>query len=270
MHVTGLVSDLLPNLALIPAGEFVMGSTDGDEDERPAHRVHVDEFLMSVHPVTNAEYARFVRATHHRAPDLHDLPLVVVAGGAERERQFRDTASPYVWINAHPPADRVLHPVSLVRREDASAYCDWLSSESGRTLRLPTEAEWEKAARGGLDANRYPWGDRLDRQLANFLADPVLRSRHGTSPIGTYPPNGYGLHDMAGNVWEWVHDWYDPQYYSSAPFDNPRGPSAGQLRLLRGGSWLSADVRMLSCSHRHKVPPDTYSYAIGFRIVCEV
>lgn len=270
VHVTGLVSDLLPNLALIPAGEFVMGSDTGDEDERPIHRVHVDEFLMSVHPVTNAEYARFVRATSHRAPDIDALPLVVVAGGAERERQFRDTATPYIWINGQPAPDRVLHPVTLVRWEDAVAYCEWLSAESGRTLRLPTEAEWEKAARGGLEANRYPWGDRLDRHLANFLADPALRARHGTSPSSTYPPNGYGLHDMAGNVWEWVGDWYDPQYYAAAPFDNPRGPSIGQLRVLRGGSWLSADVRMLSCSHRHKVPPDTYSYGIGFRIVCEV
>jgi formylglycine-generating enzyme required for sulfatase activity len=270
VHVTGLVSDLLPNLALIPAGEFVMGSDTGDEDERPIHRVHLDEFLMSVHPVTNAEYARFVRATNHRVPDVHELPLVVVAGGADRERQFRDTAGPYVWVNNQPPAERVLHPVTLVRWDDAVAYCKWLSSESGRTLRLPTEAEWEKAARGGLEANRYPWGDRLDRHLANFLADPALRARHGTSAIGAYPPNGHSLHDMAGNVWEWVNDWYDPHYYASAPFDNPQGPPDGQLRVLRGGSWLSADVRMLSCSHRHKVPPDTYSYGIGFRIVCEV
>lgn len=270
VHVTGLVSDLLPNLALIPAGEFVMGSDAGDEDERPIHRVHLHEFLLSVHPVTNAEYARFVRATNRRVPDIHDLPLVVTAGGAERERQFRDTAAPYVWLNNQPPADRVLHPVTLVRWEDAVAYCEWLSAESGRTLRLPTEAEWEKAARGGLEDHRYPWGDRLDRNLANFLADPALRSRHGTSSIGTYPPNGYGLHDMSGNVWEWVRDWYDAQYYASSPFEDPPGPETGQLRVLRGGSWLSADVRMLSCAHRHKVPADTYSYGIGFRIVCEV
>lgn len=270
MPVTGLVSDLLPNLALIPPGEFVMGCEDGDEDERPPHRVHLDDFLISVHPVTNAEYMRFVRATNRRAPDIHDLPLVVTAGGAERERQFRDSAAPYVWVNGHPPADRVLHPVTLVRWEDAVAYCAWLTAESGRTLRLPTEAEWEKAARGGADGRRYPWGDRLERSLANFLAEPALRARHGTSAIGSYPANGYGLHDMAGNVWEWVHDWHDPLYYATSPFDNPRGPQGGQMRVLRGGSWLSADVRMLSCSHRHKVPPDTYSYGIGFRIVCEV
>jgi formylglycine-generating enzyme required for sulfatase activity len=270
VHVTGLVSDLLPNLALIPSGEFVMGSDTGEEDERPAHRVHVDEFLMSVHPVTNADYARFVRATGRRPPDIHELPLVVTVGGHDRERQFRDTAAPYVWVQGQPPTDRVLHPVTLVRWDDAAAYCAWLSSESGRRLRLPTEAEWEKAARGGLEDGRYPWGDRLERSLANFLADPALRSRHGTSPSGTYPPNGYGLHDMAGNVWEWVQDWYDPQYYASSPFDNPGGPETGQMRVLRGGSWLSADVRMLACSHRHKVPPDTYSYGIGFRIVCEV
>lgn len=247
-----------------------MGSEDGDEDERPAHPVHVGDFLMSVHPITNLEYSRFVRETTHRAPAIYDLPLVVTAGGRERERLFRAAGQPYIWPEGEPPADRQLHPVSLVRWEDAVAYCAWLSSETGRTVRLPTEAEWEKAARGGVDRRRYPWGDRMDPNMANFLTDPTLKALHGTTRSGSYPANGYGLYDMAGNVWEWVQDWYDPNYYGSSPFDNPTGPSQGKLRVLRGGSWLVADVRMLSCSHRHKVPPDTYSYGIGFRIVCPV
>jgi len=260
--------DWLPELAVIPAGEFLMGSEDAEEDERPVHRVHVDEFLLSVQPVTIAEYARFVRDTGHRPPAVYELPLVVGAGGADRERAFRQIAMPYVWIDAEPPAARAVHPVSLVRYDDATAYCAWLSAVTGRAFRLPTEAEWEKAARGGAESKRYPWGDRLESGMANFLVDPAARERHGTTACRAHPPNGFGLFDMAGNVWEWVHDWYEPGYYASAPARNPAGPPTGQLRVLRGGGWLVADVRMLSCSHRHKVPPDTYSYAIGFRVAC--
>jgi formylglycine-generating enzyme required for sulfatase activity len=263
-------SELLPELALIPAGEFIMGWAEGAEDERPPHAVHLNEFLISVRTITNADYAQFVRATNQRPPAIYDLPLVVTAGGRERERVFRATGQPYVWLEGEPDADRALHPVTLVRWEDAVAYCDWLSSETGRKVRLPTEAEWEKAARGGVDGRRYPWGDRIDRNMANFLTDPALKLAHGTSRCGIFPPNGYGLYDMAGNVWEWVQDWYAADYYLQSPSENPEGPSDGQMRVLRGGSWLVADVRMLSCSYRHKVPPDTYSYGIGFRIVCPV
>jgi len=262
-------SDLLPELALIPAGEFLMGSDDGEEDERPAHRLRVEEFFMSVSPVTHEDYARFVRETGHRPPAVYELPLVVTAGGAERERAFRAASQPYVWLDHGPPAGKAHHPVTLVRYEDAVAYCAWLATATGRGFRLPTEAEWEKAARGGVDGRRYPWGERLDRNMANFLADPSAKSAHGTTACRSYPPNGYGLFDMTGNVWEWVHDWYDARYYA-VPDRSQMGPRQGHLRVLRGGSWLVADVRMLSCSHRHKVPPDTYSYGIGFRVACSV
>jgi formylglycine-generating enzyme required for sulfatase activity len=258
--------DPLPELTLVPGGEFLMGSVDAEEDERPVHRVHVDEFHLGVQPVTNDEYGRFVRATGHRAPAVYELPIVVTVGGVERERTFRQTGAPYVWTDFDPPRGQSDHPVTLVRYDDALAYCAWLSAETGRAFRLPTEAEWEKAARGGAESKRYPWGDRLDRNTANFLDDPALRSTHGTSPCRQYPANGFGLYDMAGNVWEWVHDWYDASYYAASKDRNPQGPSHGSLRLVRGGGWLVADVRMLSCSHRHKVPPDTYSYAIGFRV----
>jgi formylglycine-generating enzyme required for sulfatase activity len=263
-----MASDPAPELALIPAGGFLMGSDDAEEDERPVHRVHVDDFFISVQPVSNGEYARFVHESGHRSPAIYELPLVVKAGGLERERAFRQAGNPYVWKEGQPSVDRADHPVTLVRYEDASAYCAWLASATGRPFRLPTEAEWEKAARGGAESKRYPWGDRLDRNMANFLVDPALKSTHGTTPCRSYPANGYGLFDVAGNVWEWVADWYDPQYYGAASARNPAGPTEGHLRIVRGGSWLVADVRMLSCSHRHKVPPDTYSYAIGFRIVC--
>jgi sulfatase modifying factor 1 len=265
-----MASDLTPELALIPAGEFLMGSDDAEDDERPVHRVHLDDYFLAVQPVTNAEYARFVSETGHRAPAIYELPVVVKAGGIERERSFRHIGSPYVWEDGRPSPERGDHPVTLVRYEDAAAYCAWLATSTGKSFRLPTEAEWEKAARGGVESKRYPWGDRLDRNMANFLVDPALKGAHGTTPCRSYPPNGYGVYDMAGNVWEWVHDWYDARYYGTAVGRNPAGPPVGHLRVVRGGSWLVADVRMLSCSHRHKVPPDTYSYAIGFRVARSV
>lgn len=261
-------SELLPELALIPSGDFLMGADDGEPDERPAHRVHVPAFLMGVHPVTHAEYARFVQATGHRPPAVYELPLVVVAGGEARERGYRATSTSYVWANGTPPADKLHHPVTLVRWEDAASYCAWLSAETGRGFRLPAEAEWEKAARGGVPGARYPWGNSPDREKANYLADPALKAARGTTPVRTFPPNAYGLLDMVGNVWEWVRDWYDPAYYTSRPTGTIDGPAAGRFKLLRGGSWLVAEERMLRCTHRHNVPPDTYSYAIGFRVAC--
>src|SRR5881392_3419657 len=228
-----MAADLAPELALIPAGEFLMGSEDAEEDERPVHRVHVDDFLLGVQPVTNAEYARFVRDTGHRVPAVYELPIVVKAGGADRERSFRQVGARFVWQDGRPPDDRADHPVTLVRYDDASAYCSWLAALTGKAFRLPTEAEWEKAARGGAESKRYPWGDRLDRNMANFLVDPALKPAHGTTPCRSYAPNPFGLFDMAGNVWEWVHDWYDARYYGTAGAANPTGPSLGHLRLLR-------------------------------------
>jgi formylglycine-generating enzyme required for sulfatase activity len=260
--------DVLPQLALVPAGEFLMGSDDAEEDERPVHKVQIDDFLIGVQPITNAEYALFVRDTGHRAPAVYEIPLVASVGGIDRERVFRQTAVPYEWVASEPSPERRNHPVSLVRYDDASAYCAWLAAVTGRAFRLPTEAEWEKAARGGEESKRYPWGDRLDRAMANFLHDPSARAASGTTACQSFAANGYGLFDMAGNVWEWVQDWYSPTYYAVAPERNPMGPARGQLRVLRGGGWLAADARMLTCSHRHKVPPDTYSYGIGFRVAC--
>src|SRR4051812_47838192 len=134
-----MASDLVPELALIPTGEFLMGSDDAEDDERPVHPVHVDDFFIGVQPVTNAEYARFVRDTGHRSPAIYELPIVVKAGGPDRERNFRLSGTPYVWEDGRPPPDRADHPVTLVRYDDVSAYCAWLSAATGKAFRLPTE-----------------------------------------------------------------------------------------------------------------------------------
>ena len=179
MHV-----ELIPELATIPAGDFLMGSDEGEEDERPAHRVHLDEFHIGVQQVTNADYARFVNEKGHRSPGVYELPLVVTAGDGEREALFRQNSAAYSWSGSSPPRERLDHPVTLVRWDDATAYCDWLTAVAGRQFRLPTEAEWEKAARGGRRGQKYPWGDRFDQTKANFLADPAdaTESRHDAVP----------------------------------------------------------------------------------------
>jgi formylglycine-generating enzyme required for sulfatase activity len=258
--------EALAETVLIPAGEFLMGAAEGEEDERPVHPVTLDAYHIAVQPVTVAQYARFLRETGHRAPAVYELPLIVANGGREREQAFRTDAAAYTWSDGQPDGSRLDHPVALIRWEDASAYCNWLSAITGRPARLPTEAEWERAARGGLDGLRYPWGDELDPSKANYLSDSAGRAKAGTTPVHRYPPNGFGLHDMIGNVWEWVLDWYQRDIYWQGPRSNPRGPANGSLRVVRGGGWPTAEPRMLTCSYRHKVPPDTYSYSIGFRV----
>jgi formylglycine-generating enzyme required for sulfatase activity len=258
-----MADDALPPVTRIAAGEFVMGAEDGDEDERPPHRAYLDEFAIGTYPVTNSEYAQFLHETGHRSPVIRSLPIMITIA---LEADFRTLAAPYCWSNGSPPEGRHRHPVTLVGFQDAEAYCEWLARKTGKPVRLPTEAEWERAARGGLVGKRYPWGDAIDAACANFLPDAKSKSERGTEPVGSYPANGFQLHDMAGNVWQWVSDWYSPTYYERAQYLNPQGPDHGVMRLVRGGAWVNADTRHLRCACRHEVPPDSYSYSIGFRI----
>jgi formylglycine-generating enzyme required for sulfatase activity len=225
-------------LALIPAGEFLMGSDAGYPVERPVHKVFLDAFHLDKYPVTNAQYERFVTDTGHRVPYLDD-PRAQLENWDPEKRTY--------------PPGRAQHPVVLVSWWDAQAYCAWAGG------RLPTEAEWEKAARGGLAEKLYPWGDAIDPSLANY------DNRAGTTPIESYPANGYGLHDMAGNVWEWVADWYGAKYYHESPARNPRGPETGTVRVLRGGAWLLF-AQFCRVAYRFRNSPDFRFNLIGFRL----
>lgn len=228
-------------LVLLPEGEFLMGSDRGFHSERPVHRAYVDAFYLATHPVTNAQYHRFVTETGHRVPFLDDL------------RATRDNWDPEARV---PPGGRERHPVVLVSWHDANAYCEWAGG------RLPTEAEWEKAARGGLEGRDYPWGDEINPSLANY------DNAGGTTAVCSYPPNNYRLFDMAGNVWEWVSDRYSARYYAESADRNPLGPEAGAARVLRGGASLLF-ARFCRVSYRFRNSPDFRFSLIGFRLAAE-
>jgi len=221
----------------IPPGPFLMGSEDEEarSAEMPVHEVRVSGFYMDIYPVTNAQYARFVEETGHRPPK----------GGWKWSK----------WKKKNPPEGFENCPVVLVSWQDAQNYCEWAGK------RLPTEAEWEKAARGGLEGKKYPWGDTIEPGHANY-EDDVGR----TTPVGSYPPNGYGLYDVAGNVWEWCADWFDEGYYAISPEEDPQGPESGSHRVLRGGCW-HRDATSLRCSNRYRHDPNHPVNTIGFRCV---
>ena len=229
------------DMVFIPAGEFIMGSIDEEvkADEKPAHTVFVDSFYIDRHEVTNSQYQKFILATGHPAPFV-DKPW----------------AEPYNWKGTAYPEGKANHPVVLISWDDAQAYARWAGK------RLPTEAEWEKAVRGNLVSKKYPFGDRLEMNHANF--DKGFLRENALQPVESYQPSGNGLYDMAGNAWEWCQDWYDAKYYKSSPPKNPAGPDGGVYRVLRGGSWVN-DKEFLRCAQRGKNVPDGKSHIIGFR-----
>jgi formylglycine-generating enzyme required for sulfatase activity len=208
-----------------------MGDDEGRPDERPAHRVTVDAFRLAVLPVTNEEYAAFVKAT--------------------------DVETPRFW--GDPAFNRPRQPVVGVTWAEAGSYCDWLSETLGERCRLPTEAEWEKAARGGAEGQRYPWGGTAwDGSDGRFAMD-------ATWEVGRAPPNGYGLIDIGFNIHEWVSDWYDAGYYAVSPEDNPQGPPHGERKASRGGARRHL-VKVCRCAARSSIPPDYRYNDYGFRV----
>jgi formylglycine-generating enzyme required for sulfatase activity len=226
------------SMVLVPAGEFVMGSDA--EDEAPPHRVYLDAFYIDRYEVTNARYLKFVEATRHRAPQHVVDP------------QYD------LWIGAALSQGVADLPVVNVDWSDADAYCKWAGK------RLPTEAEWEKAARG-TDGRLYPWGDEAP-SFARLNFSRRWQGAHTLQPVGSYEAGSspYGAQDMAGNVWEWVSDWYDAGAYAAGPERNPRGPSGGASKILRGGSWTNSPdtVRV---THRREEDPEMRNSDTGFR-----
>jgi formylglycine-generating enzyme len=294
----------------IPGGEFSMGSDEPQfPDARPWHRVHVDGFHIDKTAVTNADYAAFVRATGYvtvaeRVPNAKEYPGAspekLVAGSVvfappetavelNNQYQWWDFVKGANWKHPEGPQSelrgRENHPVVQVAYDDVVAYCSWAGG------RLPTEAEFEYAARGGMERKRYAWGDEF-RPSGRFMANTFQghfpdnnTAEDGyisTSPVGSFPANSYGLYDMAGNVWEWTSDWYRPDYYQTLAAtgtvaQNPRGPSDSfdpgepgiPKRVQRGGSYLCTDqyCSRYSVGARGRGAPDTGTNHVGFRCV---
>ena len=308
------------DMVWIPGGTFAMGADDGQSDEKPVHQVTLDGFWMDKSEVTNEQFEKFARATGYvtiaeRKPKPQDFPGVpdenLVAGSivfsppslADVNRERADAGldpltefpmnNHFIWWRYAPGASwrhpegassdirgREKHPAVHIAWDDAVAYCKWAGK------RLPTEAEWEYAARGRLERKPYLWGDERTpggKWLANvwqgrFPDENTLEDGfRGTAPVASFPPNDFGLYDMAGNVWEWCADWYLPDYYAHSPAKDPPGPDTSydpnepnvMKRVQRGGSFLCADVYSTGYrpAYRMKNSPDTGMQHTGFRCV---
>jgi eukaryotic-like serine/threonine-protein kinase len=226
-------------LIKIPAGEFLMGSAEGEavsfQNEKPQHRVYLDEYWIEATKVTNGMYAACFEAGGCTEPGTYITRMW---------KSFKEN-----------PNNLRNHPVTDITWQQARNYCQWLGRD------LPTEAQWEKAARG-TDKRIYPWGDSIDCSLANYSACNLK----DTTPIDSYPDGAspFGVLDMSGNVWEWTLDWYDPDYYAVSPAANPTGPLTGTLRALRGGSWLNG-ASYVRTAYRFSAPAEYGNVYFGFR-----
>ena len=210
-----------------------MGTALGLEDERPPHRVFVDRFELGVCPVTRAEYECFVNATRHEPP--------------------RD------W--SYPPFAHADLPVVSVSWFDAVAYCEWLTRVIGEPCRLPTEAEWERACRGGREDQEYAWGNDPPESLPYFRGPWT-----GPRRVAEWRPNDFGLFHLGDNVHEWCSDWFSATYYAESPQADPKGPVAGTSRVSRGGSWRHRS-KGTRAAHRSSLPPEYRYTDYGFRVV---
>ena len=226
-----------PEMVRIPEGWFGMGCESGRDDEKPVHRVWVDGFELAAYQVTNAEYGCFLAATSRASPPCWSDP------------------------NFHHPK----MPVVAVSWHEAASYCEWLSGMTGKRYRLPSEAEWERAARGGAEGFLYPWGDAPPEMVPDY----DKRWKLGPEPVGLYPPNAYGLYNLGDNVHEWCVDWYDDGYYERSPERNPPGPKSGSRRASRGGSWRH-HIKVTRTAARSSIPPEFQYADYGFRIACSL
>jgi formylglycine-generating enzyme required for sulfatase activity/predicted esterase len=266
-----IISDGYGEFVYVPAGPFTMGDSTGDglARERPAHIVDLDAFYLAKYEITNGDWKKFRDDPGYDDPKFWPDGRVVP----------RDQVPYWTQANNHGggTADSDRYPLLGVNWDAATAYCNWLSVKTGKRYRLPTEAEWEKAARG-TDQRRFPWGNAIDHSYANFVG---AQSYDTGVPVGSF--NGkklgdlqthdnaspYGAYDMAGNVMEWCQDWYDRDYYAASPRKNPKGPATGAYRVVRGGTFFVEPYELRSAARSAAWPSFQGHRMIGFRPVRE-
>ena len=250
----------LPEMVFVEGGTFVMGNNDlfTRENESPAHTVTVSDFYIGKYEVTNAQYCEFLNEKGNHSYDGVDWINLNRSCGYERCRIYKRGGKFYVESGYEN------YPVDYVTWYGAKAYCDWLSEKTGETYRLPTEAEWEYAARGGNKSLGYKYsGSDNKKEVAWYTAN----SRGHIHEVGTKMPNELGIYDMNGNVKEWCYDWYS--CYSNYSQTDPKGPDYGRFKVFRGGSWYSSGNK-LRLTYREYCYPTSYGNLIGFRVCKEV
>lgn len=241
------IEPLLCEMVVIPAGTYLRGSAQGGRDEAPRHAVHLNAFALDIHPVSNEQFVLFLEAMGGEK-DVNNHEIIRL-----RESRIKRSAG-----KLNIESGYAKHPVVGVTWYGAIAYAKWVGK------RLPTEAEWEVASYGGREDFIYPSGNQMEKMHANFFSSD-------TTPVMSYPANGFGLYDMAGNVYEWCHDWYDFHFYDTSIQEpnNPKGPMQGVYRVLRGGCWKSSKED-LRCAHRHRNNPGLMNGTYGFRCAADV
>jgi formylglycine-generating enzyme required for sulfatase activity len=249
-------SDEMIHFVYVEGGSFEMGDVWNDgfhDDEQPVHMITVNSFWISEHEITNSQFCTF----------LNEMGNPVEGGANWLDIRDKDCLIERKKKQFIPKQGFETHPVVEITWYGAFAFAEWAGG------RLPTEAEWEYAARSGGEKNKFPRGDRLSHEDANFMGKNGRDKWMKTSPVGSFPPNALGLYDMAGNVWEWCSDWYQAEYYKLSPPVNPAGPKDSSFHVLRGGSW---EYTWWNCrsTTRGRNAPDDASGDVGFRIVRKI
>jgi len=254
------VSGSEPEMVFVQGGTFQMGSNEGENDEKPVHSVTVGSFYMGKYEVTVAQFRQFINETGYQTDADKDGGSYIWTGSEWEKHNLVNwncDAEGHIYLQ-----NEYNHPVIHVSWNDATEYCRWLSRKTSKSYRLPTDAEWEYAARGGNQSRGYMYSG------SNTLGDVAWffdNSDSKTHPVGKKQSNELGIYDMSGNVWEWCSDWYGSDYYSSSPSNNPKGPVEGSYRVLRGGSWYT-DPQYCRTANRSYGTPDYRNSNLGFRL----